>query len=80
MTNNDAKLVFTSTYSSWLHWIEADFPALRYFTFNDSDYQSHAEQGAATRSCVRWRNHRAAPPNATLRSTSRSEVDHPPVA
>ena len=44
-----------------LNWIEAEFMALRYFVPNGSDYRTHAEQGAAIRGYVTWRNRRATP-------------------
>jgi transposase len=59
--DNNVELVFTPTYASWLNWIEAEFMALRYFTLNNSDYATHAEQAAAIRDYVRWRNQRATP-------------------
>lgn len=59
--DNDIVLVFTPTYASWLNWIEAEFTALRYFTLNGSDYTSHAEQNAAIRDYIRWRNRHATP-------------------
>ncbi|HVM00117.1 MAG TPA: transposase [Egibacteraceae bacterium] len=58
---NDVELVFTPTYASWLNWIESEFTALRYFTLNGSDYADHAEQAAAIRGYIRWRNRRATP-------------------
>jgi transposase len=58
---NSVELVFTPTYASWLNWIEAEFMALRYFTLNNSDYATHAEQGAAISSYITWRNRRATP-------------------
>lgn len=58
---NDVELVFLPTYASWLNWIECEFAALRYFALNGSDFASHAEQNAAIRDYVRWRNARAEP-------------------
>jgi hypothetical protein len=58
---NDVELVFLPTYASWLNWIEADFAALRYFAFNDTDHRTHAEQGEAIAGYIRWRNARAKP-------------------
>ncbi|MFC8536718.1 hypothetical protein ACFUJY_22670 [Streptomyces sp. NPDC057249] len=49
------------TYGSWLHWIEAEFAALRYFALNGTDHRSHDEQNAAITPYVRWRNTRAEP-------------------
>ncbi|GAB2759614.1 hypothetical protein GCM10027174_40080 [Salinifilum aidingensis] len=55
------ELVFLPTYGSWLNWIESEFAALRYFTLDGTDHRSHAEQNAAIRAYVRWRNARALP-------------------
>jgi transposase len=60
-TDHDVELVFLPTYASWLNWIESEFAALRYFTLNGADYASHAEQDAAIRAYIRWRNARAQP-------------------
>jgi transposase len=58
---NNVELVFTPTYASWLNWIEAEFTALRHFVLNNSDYRTHAEQAAAIRAYIRWKNRRATP-------------------
>jgi hypothetical protein len=49
------------TYGSWLHWIEAEFAALRYFSLRGTDHRSHAEQNAAIGAYIRWHNTRAEP-------------------
>lgn len=58
---NDIELVFLPTYGSWLNWIESEFAALRYFALDGTDHRSHAEQNAAIRAYLRWRNARAQP-------------------
>jgi transposase len=55
------ELVFTPTNASWSNWIECEFTALRYFTLNGTDYQSHAEQNTAIGAYIRWRNRRCEP-------------------
>lgn len=59
--DHNVELVFLPTYASWLNWIESEFAALRYFALNGADYATHAEQNAAIRSYIRWRNTRARP-------------------
>lgn len=60
-TANDVRLVFTPTNASWLNWIECEFTALRYFTLDGSDYQTHQAQQTAIARYVRWRNKHAKP-------------------
>jgi hypothetical protein len=55
------KLVFLTTYRSWLNWIETESTALRYFTLDATDRRSHAEQNAAIAAYVRRRNTRGQP-------------------
>jgi hypothetical protein len=55
-TANDVELAFTPTHASWLNWIESEFPALRYFTLDGSDYPSHTAQEAAIEGYTRWVN------------------------
>ncbi|MGH3470319.1 MAG: IS630 family transposase [Thermocrispum sp.] len=78
---HNVELVFTPTYASWLNWIESEFAALRYFTLNGADYATHAEQNAAIRGYIRWRNLRARPKrhfaiDSKIRRTP--EIDHYP--
>jgi hypothetical protein len=40
-------------------WIESEFPALRYFTLDGSDYPSHTAQEAAIEGYIRWVNKQA---------------------
>jgi hypothetical protein len=58
---SDVELVFLPTNASWLNWIEPEFAALRYFTLNDTDHRTHAEQGDAIARYIRWHNARAEP-------------------
>jgi transposase len=49
---NNVELAYTPTNASWLNRIEAQFTALRYFTLDGTDHNSHREQAsmiAATR-------------------------------
>jgi hypothetical protein len=55
------ELVFTSSNASWLNWIECEFTALRYFTFDGSDYPSHVAQEQAIAHYIRWSNRYATP-------------------
>jgi transposase len=57
----DIELVYLPTYASWLNLIECQFQALRRFTLNGTDYASHADQDAAIRAYLRWRNRNARP-------------------
>ncbi|MFI1169958.1 transposase [Streptomyces melanogenes] len=61
---NEIELVFLPTYGSWLHWIESEFAALRYFALNGTDHRSHDEQNAAVNAYIRWHNAHAMPKTA----------------
>jgi len=61
VARHDIELVYLPTYASWLNLIECQFQALRSFALNGSDYQSHAEQGAAIHGYLRWHNRHARP-------------------
>ena len=41
---NNIELAYTPTNASWLNRIEAQFPALRYFTLDGTDHASHHAQ------------------------------------
>ena len=56
---NNVELAYTPTYSSWLNRIEAQFQALRYFTLDGTDHNSHQEQASMIRRYIRWRNRNA---------------------
>ena len=46
-------------YASWLNRIEAQFPALRYFTLDGTDHPDHATQARMIRRYIAWRNRHA---------------------
>ncbi|MDX3078082.1 IS630 family transposase [Streptomyces sp. MI02-7b] len=56
---NNVELAYTPTNSSWLNRIEAQFTALRYFTLDGTDHDSHKEQGSMIRRYIIWRNRHA---------------------
>ena len=47
--DNSVEIACAPTDSSWLNLIEAQFTALRYFTFDGTDHRSHAEQASMIR-------------------------------
>jgi transposase len=53
---NNVELAYTPTYTSWLNRIEAQFQALRYFTLDGTDHQTHEQQASMIRRYIRWRN------------------------
>ncbi len=56
---NNVELAYTPAYTSWLNRIEAQFQALRYFTLDGTDHNSHEEQASMIRRYIRWRNRHA---------------------
>jgi DDE superfamily endonuclease len=58
-TANNVEIACTSTNSSWLNRIEAQFTALRYFTLDGTDRASHKEQASMIRRYIIWRNNHA---------------------
>ncbi|HXN58938.1 MAG TPA: IS630 family transposase [Acidimicrobiales bacterium] len=62
---NNVELAYTPHYASWLNRIEAQFTALRYFTLDGTDHESHEAQGFLIRRYIAWRNRNAH--NETLR-------------
>ena len=56
---NNVELAYAPTNASWLNRIEAQFQALRYFTLDGTDHQSHEEQNSMIRRYIRWRNRNA---------------------
>ena len=46
---NNVELAYVPTSASWLNRIEPQFTALRYFTLDGTDHQSHAEQARMIR-------------------------------
>ena len=53
---NNVELAYVPTNASWLNRIEAQFQALRYFTLDGTDHQSHEEQNSMIRRYIIWRN------------------------
>jgi transposase len=57
--DNNVELAYTPFYASWLNRIEAQFTALRYFTLDGTDHESHKVQGRMIRRYIAWRNRNA---------------------
>lgn len=58
-------------------WIESEFASLRCFALNGTDHRSHAQQGEAIDSYMRWRNARAGPKrDFALGSVTRTWTDY----
>jgi transposase len=53
---NNVEVAYTPFYGSWLNRIEAQFTALRYFTLDGTDHESHREQARMIRRYIAWRN------------------------
>jgi transposase len=62
---NNVEVAYTPFYGSWLNRIEAQFTALRYFTLDGTDHESHREQARMIRRYIAWRNRHVTDP--TLR-------------
>jgi transposase len=60
--NNNVEFAYVPFYGSWLNRIEPQFTALRYFTLNGTDHQSHREQGSMIRRYIAWRNRHTTDP------------------
>jgi transposase len=56
---NNVELAYTPFYASWLNRIEAQFTALRYFTLDGTDHESHKVQGRMIRRYIAWRSRNA---------------------
>jgi hypothetical protein len=56
---NNIELAYVDANASWLHRIEAQFTALRYFTLDGTDHRSHEEQNSMIRRYIIWRNRNA---------------------
>lgn len=56
---HNVELAFVPFYASWLNRIEAQFQALRYFTLDGTDHESHEAQASMIRRYIRWRNRNA---------------------
>ncbi|NYJ07003.1 helix-turn-helix domain-containing protein [Petropleomorpha daqingensis] len=59
---NNVEFAYVPFYCSWLNRIEPQFTALRYFTLDGTDHQTHAEQGRMIRRYIAWRNQHATDP------------------
>lgn len=53
---NNVEIAYTPFYGSWLNRIEPQFTALRYFTLDGTDHESHREQARMIRRYIAWRN------------------------
>ena len=53
---SNIELAYVPFYCSWLNRIEPQFTALRYFTLDGTDHQSHREQALMIRRYIAWRN------------------------
>jgi transposase len=56
---NNVELAYVPFYASWLNRIEAQFTALRYFTLNGTDHESHHVRARMIRRYIAWRNRHA---------------------
>jgi DDE superfamily endonuclease len=56
---DNTQIAYTPTNSSWLHQVEAQFTALRYFALHGTDHARHKEQGSMIRRYIIWRNNHA---------------------
>jgi transposase len=59
---NNVEFAYVPFYGSWLNRIEPQFTALRYFTLDGTDHQSHREQGSMIRRYISWRNRHTTDP------------------
>ena len=59
---NNVEIAYTPFYGSWLHRIEPQFTALRYFTVDGTDHPSHREQASMIRRYIAWRNRHTTDP------------------
>jgi transposase len=66
---NNVELAYVPFYGSWLNRIEAQFTALRYFTLDGTDHDSHRAQASMIRRYIAWRNRHVTDP--TLRKVIR---------
>jgi transposase len=53
---HNVEIAYTPFYGSWLNRIEPQFTALRYFTLDGTDHESHREQARMIRRYIAWRN------------------------
>jgi transposase len=59
---NNVEIAYTPFYGSWLNRIEPQFTALRYFTLDGTDHQTHHEQASMIRRYIAWRNRHVTDP------------------
>ncbi|CCG04843.1 IS630 family transposase [Blastococcus saxobsidens] len=59
---NNVEIAYTPIYCSWLNRIEPQFTALRYFTLDGTDHQTHHEQASMIRRYIAWRNRHTTDP------------------
>ncbi len=59
---HNVELAYVPFYCSWLNRIEAQFTALRYFTLDGTDHDSHREQASMIRRYIAWRNRHVTDP------------------
>ena len=60
--DNNVEFAYVPFYCSWLNRIEPQFTALRYFTLDGTDHQTHAVQSRMIRRYIAWRNLHATDP------------------
>jgi hypothetical protein len=53
---NNVELAYVPFYGSFLNRIEPQFTALRYFTLDGTDHNSHRQQASMIRRYIAWRN------------------------
>ncbi len=59
---NNVEIAHTPFYGSWLNRIEPQFTALRYFTLDGTDHDTHREQARMIRRYIVWRNRHTTDP------------------
>lgn len=59
---HNVEIAYTPFYGSWLNRIEPQFTALRYFTLDGTDHESHRAQGSMIRRYIAWRNRHVTDP------------------
>ena len=56
---NNVELAYVPFNASWLNRIECQFTALRYFTLDGTDHESHEAQARMIHRYIGWRNRNA---------------------
>ena len=59
---NNVEIAYTPFYGSWLNRIEPQFTALRYFTLDGTDHDTHRAQARMIRRYIAWRNRHTTDP------------------